>query len=463
MKGERLRYTTKTIYIWPEDDSNPPPLTFPLRLAWPQDMHISNITGEYSVTQSRTLSTFVAAGITLASVANAGITAAQPSGSGTAPPAVSDATKKLFGDLAQAVIERRTAALLDAPAPAALNSPLATRTKGPVHLSAATARAENAIVNELSYVKQDLAEVPEAYTAAQTTTAVDSVSVTGNTATATVTESTMLTYKQITGSEPPNTEFASEHRFTYALGSDGTWALTTSEPIAGSGPSPINQVVVDPADLDIPVPPDEPTVEDGTEDPNDLPETPPDTGEKVVDIAGPTPASGSQPTVKGNKVKAAAARYDYGAMTRYAEKHWKNYNPAYRKFNERGGDCTNFVSQALRAGGWKNKRGFYRNSKYWWYNSYNQTFSWTGVDHWATFAKKSGRTSLLSNPRNLSNGDVLQVDFDRRNGKDHTMMVTYRPFNGQPYLTYHSTDTKRRSLGSILRAYPNAKYYAHRT
>ncbi|WP_368858113.1 amidase domain-containing protein [Streptomyces sp. AS02] len=27
-------------------------------------------------------------------------------------------------------------------------------------------------------------------------------------------------------------------------------------------------------------------------------------------------------------------------MAKYAEKHWKNYNSSYRKFNDVGGDCT---------------------------------------------------------------------------------------------------------------------------
>ncbi|MFD7050470.1 amidase domain-containing protein [Streptomyces mirabilis] len=35
-------------------------------------------------------------------------------------------------------------------------------------------------------------------------------------------------------------------------------------------------------------------------------------------------------------------------MATYAEKYWKNYNTAYRKFNGVGGDyCTNFVSQSV--------------------------------------------------------------------------------------------------------------------
>ncbi|WP_079190861.1 amidase domain-containing protein [Streptomyces acidiscabies] len=390
---------------------------------------------------------------------------------------MTEGTTELFGALAEAVIERRTAALLDTPAPAALTAKLATSTRGPVHLSSATVAEEYAVVGELADLKKELAEIPEAYTAAETATTVDSVKVDGTTATVVVTEDTALTYKQIHGDEPPTTEFQAEHRFVYSLGADGTWALTASEPVNTSGPAPINQVAVSPADLTVPEPAEEANVEDGTEDPDDGPALPPGTGDKPGDTAedpaplvGPLSSDtrrvsvknlGEEPQKSADGV-ALAASYNYSAMAKYAEKYWKNYNSAYRKFDGKGGDCTNFISQSLRAGGWKNKSGWYRNANYWWYNSSNQTYSWTGVDHWATFAKKSGRTSILGNVYNMGIGDILQMDFNRAGGKDHSMIATHLA-NGQPYLTYHSNNTYRRSMASIVKAYPNATYYAHRT
>ncbi|MFF2021275.1 amidase domain-containing protein [Streptomyces sp. NPDC058171] len=424
--------------------------------------------------RTTSLRTLAVVGITATALTSGTAVAAGPSvvpagapASGSSAAAVSEETVRHFADVAKAVIERRTAALLDTPGtPAALSDPLATRTRGPVHLSAASARAENATVGELQHLKAELAEVSEAYTAAQTTTAVDSVDVVGDTATVQLTEDTALTYKKIHGDEPPTTEFRAEHQFVYALAADGTWALTAADPVNKSGPAPINQVVVtDPADLNTPEPADEPTVEDGTEDPNDVPDVPPGTGEKPVSaVAAPTAAdlAAARKDAPASGVVTPLAGYDYGAMARYAEKYWKNYNSAYRKFNGKGGDCTNFVSQSLRAGGWKNKSGWYKNAKYWWYNSANQTYSWTSVNHWATFAKKSGRTSILGNVYQMGYGDVLQMDFDRKNGKDHTMITTHRA-KSQPYLTYHSSDTYRRSMASIVKQYPKATYYAHRT
>lgn len=55
------------------------------------------------------------------------------------------------------------------------------------------------------------------------------------------------------------------------------------------------------------------------------------------------------------------------------------------------------------------------------------------------------------------------MDFEKDGSKDHTMIVTYRNAQGVPYLTYHSANTYRRSMASIIASEPNALYYAFRT
>lgn len=149
-------------------------------------------------------------------------------------------------------------------------------------------------------------------------------------------------------------------------------------------------------------------------------------------------------------------------MANYLEKYWKNYNPSYRSFKNKGGDCTNFISQALRAGGWKDKPGWYRNANYWWYNSANQSRSWTAVNYWATFARNSKRTTMLKNVWNCGVGDVLQVKPKNQSTKTHSMMVSYKK-NGTPFFTYHSTDRYRRSLNQVLKDWTGGTFYAYRT
>src|SRR4029077_8844343 len=48
---------------------------------------------------------------------------------------------------------------------------------------------------------------------------------------------------------------------------------------------------------------------------------------------------------------SAASGYSGAAAAAYADTYWQNYNPAWPSFANSGGDCTNFVSQALYAGG----------------------------------------------------------------------------------------------------------------
>ncbi|MEU3715532.1 amidase domain-containing protein [Streptomyces californicus] len=189
-----------------------------------------------------------------------------------------------------------------------------------------------------------------------------------------------------------------------------------------------------------------------------------DDGEPEPDGPAPqeTQAGTAEPTVQAQVKPSVSASYKYSEMAKYAEKYWKNYNTSYRKFNDVGGDCTNFISQALRAGGWKNDTGYYKSYKNWWYNSANQTTSWVNVNYWASFALYSGRTYNLDNVYKLGIGDILQMDFTGNRSKDHSMITTYKS-GGVPYLTYHSTNTYRKSVKSLVAQNPRATYYAFRT
>ncbi|MFD5757307.1 amidase domain-containing protein, partial [Streptomyces sp. NPDC127044] len=161
----------------------------------------------------------------------------------------------------------------------------------------------------------------------------------------------------------------------------------------------------------------------------------------------------------------SASGYDYKAMATYAAKYWNNYNPAYPNFNGQGagGDCTNFVSQSLKAGGWKHVPGYTDDFHKWFGNSDIQSDSFVGVNEFSWFALSSKRVTSLANVYQLDVGDVLQMDFNKDGSKDHSMIVTYRSPQGVPYVTYHSTNTYNRSVASIIASYPNAAYYAYRT
>jgi hypothetical protein len=66
---------------------------------------------------------------------------------------------------------------------------------------------------------------------------------------------------------------------------------------------------------------------------------------------------------------------------------------------------------------------------------------------------------MLSNPRSLFVGEVLQVAFDGAN-KSHSMIVTSKNAS-DIYLTYNSTNTLNRSFSSLVADYPRARWFPH--
>lgn len=55
-------------------------------------------------------------------------------------------------------------------------------------------------------------------------------------------------------------------------------------------------------------------------------------------------------SLKTASIPGIQATFNHTKARDYALKYWKNYNSKYRKFDN---DCTNFISQAMDAGGWR--------------------------------------------------------------------------------------------------------------
>lgn len=242
-------------------------------------------------------------------------------------------------------------------------------------------------------------------------------------------------YRQVSGDEPPSSGFRVEREFVFEKDAVTGWILEDVQYV-GEGPAPINEVVENGATAALARPP--------------LPTS-----------AAPTdssPLRTSKTTKYEWPVAVASAYYNRNAMVNYATTYVYNYNNAYRTFPN---DCTNFISQAMYAGGWTMVSGYYTSNDVWWYNWLNQSYTWAGAHNWYFFARGSGRTSSLSSVWNMQLGDVLQIDFQRDGQIDHTMIVTWVG-TSDLYLTYHTNDNLNRSLQSIIDQYPNAWYYAHR-
>ncbi|MEU7061655.1 amidase domain-containing protein [Streptomyces sp. NPDC046197] len=357
----------------------------------------------------------------------------------TDDPTVDAATKATFQRLADAVFTDRTQALVD-DAKSEAQGQHKQRTSGfsgKVRLSGTQSSQESSALNELRGRKSRLAKLGEKYSKAATTVTLDATQVKGRRATADVTETTTLTYEKVKGKEPKTTGFQAHHELTFRADRQGNWQLTGIRD-TDDGYLAVNQVAK-PAVAAAPK-----TADDG----------PPEATRSAT--TWPAPAKPKNFSATG---------YDYQAMAAYAQKYWNNYNPAYPDFNGHGagGDCTNFVSQSLKAGGWKHVPGYTNDFHKWFGNSEIQSDSFVGVNEFSWFALSSKRVTGLANVYQLDVGDVLQMDFNKDGSKDHSMIVTYRSPQGVPYVSYHSTNTYNRSVASIIASYPNAAYYAYRT
>ncbi|MFJ3222563.1 amidase domain-containing protein [Streptomyces sp. NPDC086783] len=356
------------------------------------------------------------------------------SSAGAGEPAVDAATKATFQRLADAVFTDRTDALVDHKQNKG-RSPLTSRFSGDVELSSSLENKEDSARSSLRGRKSRLADLGERYSSAKTSVTLDKTRVRDRHATVQVTETTTLTYAKVQGDEPKTTGFQAHHKLTFTADRSGVWQLTNVR-TTDDGYLAVNQ----PAKTTFTA-----TVAD-----DDMPAA------TRSATTWPAPAKAKNFSATG---------YDYKAMAAYAEKYWKTYNTAYPDFNGAGagGDCTNFVSQSLKAGGWKHVPGYVYDYTKWFGNADIQSDSFVGVNEFSWFSLNSKRATSLANVYQMDIGDVLQVDFDKDGSKDHTMIVSYRSSQGVPYVTYHSTNTYRRSVASIIASYPNSAFYAYRT
>ena len=153
------------------------------------------------------------------------------------------------------------------------------------------------------------------------------------------------------------------------------------------------------------------------------------------------------------------ATYNREAAVAYARKWWNSANPAYPFFSV---DCTNFISQCLRAGG-APMYGYPNRSKGWWLQGGTWSFSWS-VAHslrWFIDSSKQGlRAKRVMNASELQIGDVIFYDFQGDGRIDHSTIVTSM-HNGEPYVHAHTSNSADRHYSYLdSTAYtPNMTYY----
>lgn len=189
-------------------------------------------------------------------------------------------------------------------------------------------------------------------------------------------------------------------------------------------------------------------------------------------------------TTKNGDTSKSKSTYNRKLAVEYAHKYVdplkgkSAYNKSYYAFDS---DCTNYISQCLYAGGWKQIGGQAEYKDYrnylsydaWYYEGYSWPSSlckkysrtWTVADNFYKFCSKHPeRVEQVSlNSAKLEPGDIVQMDGMGKNGKpdgvwDHSMVITSKSSNGDLYISAHTSDLEDEPLSSIQNRNPNAKY-----
>lgn len=149
-------------------------------------------------------------------------------------------------------------------------------------------------------------------------------------------------------------------------------------------------------------------------------------------------------------------QYNRRAAVRYALRHWNDPNPQFGNFDMvgAGGDCSNFTSQCLLAGGWPMD---YRRNAYdaeWWYRRIgNDPFDEAFNDWWSCtwalanmqhlyMSTNGGEELHLSRypslARRMRLGDIIYYDWDGDGVFTHSAIVTSHSSRGTPRVTYRT-------------------------
>ncbi|PEJ57065.1 hypothetical protein CN692_14300 [Bacillus sp. AFS002410] len=136
--------------------------------------------------------------------------------------------------------------------------------------------------------------------------------------------------------------------------------------------------------------------------------------------------------------------YNRFNAVKYAETWWDGHNKEYPLY---ANDCTNFISQCLRAGGVK-MVGMPKPGAGWWYRNHsNSSYSWRVAHALRRFlpnAKSEIKAEEVSSQMQLSLGDIIIYDFEGDGIWNHCTMVVAKDENGEPLVNAHTVNSRKR-------------------
>lgn len=141
--------------------------------------------------------------------------------------------------------------------------------------------------------------------------------------------------------------------------------------------------------------------------------------------------------------------YDREKAVDYAHKWAFGRNPAYYNYDDIGGDCTNFASQTLRAGG-----GVMNTTPtfgWYYYSANNKSPSWTGVQYLYNFLTTNKGVGPFGHDAPISlaqPGDIIQLSFRSGQFQHSPVIVSVGevPSFGNILIAAHTFDADNRPL-----------------
>ena len=118
------------------------------------------------------------------------------------------------------------------------------------------------------------------------------------------------------------------------------------------------------------------------------------------------------------------------------------YNPAWPNYNSVGGDCANYTSQCIYAGGMPMADGVQYGTDGWFhYSSTNRSGSWTGAKQLRTYMMQK-RGQVIDNPSNSQvwMGCPMFVDWYSDGSYDHAYFCVGQNSSGTAIINSHNSD-----------------------
>lgn len=143
--------------------------------------------------------------------------------------------------------------------------------------------------------------------------------------------------------------------------------------------------------------------------------------------------------------------YDRNRAVAYAHQWALTRNPSYYNFDGIGGDCTNFISQCIYAGG--GVMNYTKDTGWYYISLQNRAAAWTGVEYLHRFLVRNTGAGPYGEELPLTQaqpGDIVQLSFDGVTF-GHSLLVTQTGAVPSPMnilISTHTFDADNRLLGS---------------